>query len=119
MNYLTEEWHDLPWSDWHEPRKLHKDTDLKHGVPDDSSLYRIRIGNILAYIGESTGLTRRLVDNWGDVNQTGGRPSRGREDVFRHVAEITCRMEGSCIISWVTESGGWPYDFSSKREGKS
>lgn len=92
---------------------------MKHGVPDASGLYRIRIGNILTYIGESTGLARRLVDNWGDMNQTGGRPSRGREDVFRHVAEITCRMEGSCIISWVTESGGWPYDFSSKREGKS
>ena len=107
------------WSQWYMPENLHKGQKRNPGVPREPGVYRIRIADHLAYFGESANLARRIVGGWGGVNETDGRPSRNRTDIFRHLAKVSEELGSDCQISWASGSGPWPYDLSSKRERES
>ena len=119
MTCLGEDFHDLPWSQWHRPRKIYKGRKVQPGVPREPGVYRIRIGDLLAYLGESSNLARRLVDDWGDVNRVGSRPAKSRGDAFRYLAKLSSEMQESCEVSWASGSGPWPYDLSDKAHRES
>jgi hypothetical protein len=111
MDCLNEDFHQLLWSEWVQPRKLVKGGPLPEGVPPEPGVYRIRVAGrpVMAYFGESGDLADRLIETWQDVNQTRGR---GREDVVRHLAKKSVGYS----ISYCTDVGPHPYDLTSKRE---
>ena len=114
MTCLGEDFHDLPWSQWHRPRKIYKGPKVQPGVPREPGVYRIRIGDLLAYLGESSNLARRLVDDWGDLNTARGQPAKSRKDPFRRLVNLASEMQGHYEVSWASGPGQWPYDLSEK-----
>ncbi|MCS4038741.1 hypothetical protein [Salinibacter ruber] len=119
MGCLDEDFHGLPWSRWYRPSKVHKGPKVQPGVPKEPGVYRVRIGNSLAYLGETGNLARRLVDDWGDLNTASSQPAKSRGDAFRHLVDLSTEMQGHYKVSWASGPGQWPYDLSDKAHRES